>query len=336
MEIWDIYDVDRIKTGRTIVRGEPLADGDYHLVVHIWVMNSQGEFLIQKRNENLKLKPGMWASTGGSATVGEGSLLSAYRELKEELGLDIDQSDFKLIRSFKRKDNHTDVYLVEADIDIESLVYQEEEVECAKWMTVSDIKRLICDGKFVYHGESYLENICRYSYQKRLELWEIANSERLKIINCDYEMVKDVYYSQVDASKIFGFDINVEAYQKLKKIMPVFKNLMEHNEVYEKWYLWVIINKKFNCLIGDIGFKGKPTEAGEVEIGYGISSSFRNSGFATEAVSTLSDWVFRQPDVKVLKANCTEDNIASATVLDKNEMKIQKIEDNVVSWEKTI
>jgi len=36
MELWDIYDKYRHKTGRIHERGIPLKDGDYHLVLHIF------------------------------------------------------------------------------------------------------------------------------------------------------------------------------------------------------------------------------------------------------------------------------------------------------------
>ena len=41
-EYWDIFDMDRRSTGRQHLRGTPMADGDYHLVVNIWVVNSAG------------------------------------------------------------------------------------------------------------------------------------------------------------------------------------------------------------------------------------------------------------------------------------------------------
>lgn len=32
-ELWDIYDKNRIKTGRTIERGQPMTENEYHIVV---------------------------------------------------------------------------------------------------------------------------------------------------------------------------------------------------------------------------------------------------------------------------------------------------------------
>ena len=49
MELWDVYDVDRQLTGKTMVRGEPFEKGAYHIVVHICVFNSEGQMLIQQR-----------------------------------------------------------------------------------------------------------------------------------------------------------------------------------------------------------------------------------------------------------------------------------------------
>ncbi len=42
MELWDVFTADREKTGRTAVRGEGLGAGEYHVVVHIWLVNDGG------------------------------------------------------------------------------------------------------------------------------------------------------------------------------------------------------------------------------------------------------------------------------------------------------
>ncbi len=44
MEIWDIYDKNRTKTNRTHLRGAPLASGDYHIVVHVWIRKKRVKF----------------------------------------------------------------------------------------------------------------------------------------------------------------------------------------------------------------------------------------------------------------------------------------------------
>ena len=87
-EFWDIYDEERHKTGKLHKRGLPLAEGEYHLVIHVWVRNSNGDFLITRRSPGKNLFPGKWECTGGSALVGEDSEAAALRETLEETGID--------------------------------------------------------------------------------------------------------------------------------------------------------------------------------------------------------------------------------------------------------
>ena len=53
-ELWDVYDSQRCRTGRTHRRGDPLPPGEYHLVVHICIFNSRGELLIQNGSRGKK------------------------------------------------------------------------------------------------------------------------------------------------------------------------------------------------------------------------------------------------------------------------------------------
>ena len=83
-EIWDLYDINGKKVERTMKRGEEVPSGLYHIGVHIWPMNSRGEFLVQQRSANVQWKPNVWAATGGSAISGETPRAAAMRELREE------------------------------------------------------------------------------------------------------------------------------------------------------------------------------------------------------------------------------------------------------------
>lgn len=62
MELWDIYDIDRVRTGRVAQRGKPaseggLGEGEYHLVVHICVFNGRGQLLLQQRRRTRRATP---------------------------------------------------------------------------------------------------------------------------------------------------------------------------------------------------------------------------------------------------------------------------------------
>ena len=95
MELWDLRDEQGNPTGETMVRGDHLRPGQYHLVVHIWVSDSRGRLLIQKRASHLKLMPGIWAATGGSAIAGEESEAAARRGLFVGLGVPTKEGELR-------------------------------------------------------------------------------------------------------------------------------------------------------------------------------------------------------------------------------------------------
>lgn len=125
-EIWDVYDQNRRLTGKTHRRGDPLAEGDYHLVVHVWLQNSSGQFLLTKRSSN-KGFPNMWETTGGSALSGDDSLTAALREVREETGLTLLPEKGNCLLTCQGSDYITDVWLFRHDCRLEDVTLQEGE-----------------------------------------------------------------------------------------------------------------------------------------------------------------------------------------------------------------
>ncbi len=120
-ELWDVYDANRNLTGRLHRRGDFLPDGDYHLVVHIWLLNSKGEFLLTKRAPN-KGFPNTWETSGGAAQAGDDSLTAALREVREETGLIAKAENAERIFEFRREDDFCDVWLVRQDFSLSDVV----------------------------------------------------------------------------------------------------------------------------------------------------------------------------------------------------------------------
>ena len=148
MELWDVLDENRNPTGRVHERGKPVKPGDYHLVVHVWIRNSRGEYLISKRTPN-KPYPNLWECTGGSVLAGETSLQAALREVREELGITLLPENGRIIRSGIRRDDFFDVWLFQHDADIQSVVLQEGETCDAKWATKESLMKLWAEGELV-------------------------------------------------------------------------------------------------------------------------------------------------------------------------------------------
>ncbi|QVK17925.1 NUDIX domain-containing protein [Mycoplasmatota bacterium] len=160
MELWDVYNKHRQKTGRTHKRGIPLNEGDYHLVVHVWIVNDQREYLIQKR-QPWKTMPNMWdCSAAGSAIVGDNSEQAAIREVKEEIGVDLDINKGQVLFTHRFSCGFDDIWLVKQNIDLKDLKLQYEEVAEAKWVTYDQIKRMVTEGRFInYHYLNYINEL---------------------------------------------------------------------------------------------------------------------------------------------------------------------------------
>ena len=129
MEYLDIYDENACKTGKTIIRGTPVRQGEYSMAVHLYIYNAKGEFLIQKRSKNKKSLPGIWSVTCGAVVAGENSLQAGIREAEEELGLRLVPEQLQMVSRIKRRRSFIDIYFVEEDFSIDRCVLQEEEVE---------------------------------------------------------------------------------------------------------------------------------------------------------------------------------------------------------------
>ena len=157
MELWDLYNERRELTGRDHVRGEEVPQGFYHLVVHIWIRNSKGEYLISQRSADRPAYPLMWECVGGSVTKGEDSLTGALRETKEEVGLTLSPEDGKLVYSVvgrvvngvKFRDI-VDVWLFEYDGPVSLEQATTKEVAQTVWMTKKQIQELFDTGKLVH------------------------------------------------------------------------------------------------------------------------------------------------------------------------------------------
>jgi len=149
-ELWDVYDENRNKTGRTHRRGNPLAPGDYHLVVHVCILSPDGKLLIQKRAPWKKTWPGVWdLSAAGSAIAGDDGRSAAVREVREELGLDVDLDRESPIRSVRFETGFDDFWRVTLDTVPEKIRFLKTEVVAVRWVTLDEYEALASGGEAV-------------------------------------------------------------------------------------------------------------------------------------------------------------------------------------------
>ena len=155
MEYWDLYDSERKPLGRTHLRGEKFEDGEYYVCCEIWIMNSEGCLLTTKRHPDKKAG-NQWEFVGGGTLAGETTVQSAVRELSEETGIKVSESELKLLTTYAHKNYFQDIYLLKKDVAIEDIVLQPDEAVDAKWSSDEEIQEMIDSGEFVFSvGKRY-------------------------------------------------------------------------------------------------------------------------------------------------------------------------------------
>lgn len=166
MEKRDLYDAERNLTNETILKGESIPEGRYIVVVLVFIQNSDGKFLIQKRS---KEKNGKYATTGGHPKSGESSKEGILTEVKEEIGLDLNANDLKLYFSGRSDEERVfwDDYYIKMEVnDIDKLKLQKEEVESVKWFSKEEILELNQKGMFFKNHFEEFENLLKWLNNK--------------------------------------------------------------------------------------------------------------------------------------------------------------------------
>lgn len=71
----------------------------HHRAVHVFVFNAKGELFLQKRSMKKDMYPGTWdSSASGHLDTGEDYDICALREVREELGVQLDTTPRRLFK----------------------------------------------------------------------------------------------------------------------------------------------------------------------------------------------------------------------------------------------
>ena len=158
VEMWDIYDKYKKRTGRLMKRNDwCLKEGEYHLTVLGVVKRPDGKFLITKRAMDKAWAPGWWEISGGAAMAGEDSLDAVKREILEETGLDVNNASGGFLFSYHREnpgegDNYfVDLYKFEMDFDESDVKLQDAETKDFMITDLKQIEEFANQGIFLHY-----------------------------------------------------------------------------------------------------------------------------------------------------------------------------------------
>ncbi len=157
-------------------------------------------------------------------------------------------------------------------------------------------------------------------------------SERLMMIPFKLDYLKAIVRDRKSFLELIPYKVSEQwPNADYAEILPFILETYEEDPDLENWS-WLIIHKEDQCLIGEMGCKGKPVD-GSVEIGYGIVPEYREKGYATEMATVFSRWLLHEAGLSVVKADCLKTNIGSIKVLERSGFQKVSEDETLFYWE---
>lgn len=165
-ELVDVLDESGKNIGTQVMKSEAHRKGLWHPAVHIWIFNSKGEVLLQKRAAGKEVHPSKWdISAAGHLGAGEESGECALREIGEELGVFPKKEELKK-KGLMRKppcpdgkiscNSHPWIFLWKCDKKVTDFTLQKSEVEKVRFIPLAQFEREFEASKeYVPHGQAY-------------------------------------------------------------------------------------------------------------------------------------------------------------------------------------
>ncbi|MBO0322474.1 NUDIX domain-containing protein [Muricauda sp. CAU 1633] len=177
----DILDEHGNPTGESCLKSEAHQKGLLHPTIHVWLYTRDGKVLIQQRGRHKETHPSLWdVSVAGHVSSGEDIKVAAVREVAEEVGLAISESDLEPIGTFKAihqiSEDFIDaefhhVFICELKTPLNRLTKQDSEVDALDLVPLLQFAEetwgMANTGKYVPHGVDYYKTIIK-EIKKRL------------------------------------------------------------------------------------------------------------------------------------------------------------------------
>ena len=182
MELLDIVDENNnligIKEDKEIVHQKGL----WHREAAIWIMNENGEMLLQKRSATKKQNPNKWALTAGHVDAGEEPIDTMIREIHEELGVAIEKKNIEKIvsdkeKSFSPESNTINARFTEHYFTIVPYILTDYKIELSelselRYFSIEEIEKIIenKDENYVFSTKKYMQKVLPYIKERREKL----------------------------------------------------------------------------------------------------------------------------------------------------------------------
>lgn len=177
MEFLDIVDENNNLTGEIEERNYVHELGLWHRHSSCWIMNNNGEILLQKRASTKKRNPSKWSKTGGHVETGETPIKALKREVLEEIGTKLRDDQIEFIKEFK---NNTESnksfnynYFVRVNYRIEEYIIQKEELSEVRYFTIEEIEKAKLENDKSFASTNWPDN----DFYKEIEYLKCKREE---------------------------------------------------------------------------------------------------------------------------------------------------------------
>ena len=174
-EYVDVMDAEGTYTGEKVLKSVAHNKGLFHPTVHIWFYTKDGNILLQQRGRNKSTFPLLWdVSVAGHIASGEDIVDAAIREIKEEIGLELEHQELHPLGVFKSEHEHHSslidrefhhTFLCELKTLLSSLRKQESEVEALELLPLHTFAQEISGPanpqRYVPHASSYYKTVIK-------------------------------------------------------------------------------------------------------------------------------------------------------------------------------
>ena len=152
-------------------------------------------------------------------------------------------------------------------------------------------------------------------------------TERLEVIAGTLEIARAEIHDRANFSQLLDARVPDTWPPEFNdhETMSFFLQRLEEAPDQVGWWAWYFVlnnqGKNERTLIGNGGFKGKPTSDGTVEIGYSVLKEFQNLGYGTEAIQALVFWAFNHSEVQRIIAETLPELKPSQRLLEKCQFR---------------
>lgn len=321
MEYIDEVDENNNYTHKSFPKDDFHRLGKWYREVICFVINNNGEVLIQQRSESKRDKSLEWEVCTGHVSSGELPEEAMIRELKEEIDLEVNVKDLIKVKIMKTKENYKDrfhyvfsyVYLIKTNKKIEEFKIQEEEVNKIKYIKIEKLKEMI--------------------HNKQKDLCLIVYEDMPQIINKIFNISK-INVKEVDISEAIKVHQNVLEFDETKPDIEYFENRYKNSDklIIVAYY----DNMPAGYIIGYDKFKdnGKSFYCWMA----GVDYRFRRKGILSELMRYQMNWA-KEKGYEILKIKTRNNRREMLSFLVKtgfNFVSVEErdnIEDNRINLE---